>query len=73
MEYTWNMSDYATRNTSGKQVECANTFHIFIYIMCFQCVNVTDIHVNEPRVFHVLMTPIIHVNKPRVLNNELFI
>ena len=33
------------------------------HITCFQRANSTLIHVNEPRVFHVLMTPIIHLNK----------
>ena len=67
VEYTWNMSYCATRNTSGKQVECANTFHVFISRV-FNVLMTPIIHVNEPRVFHVLMTPIIHVNKPRIFH-----
>ena len=42
-----------------------------VYITCFPRVNLLIIHVNEPRVFHVLKPPIIHmihVNKPRVLH-----
>ena len=62
---TWNISDCATWKTSGKQVECANTFHVFISRL-FNVLMPPRIHVNEPRVFHLLMTPIIHVNKPRV-------
>ena len=64
---TWNMSDCATWNTSGKQVECANLFHVFISCV-FNVLIPPIIHVNKPRVFHVLMTPIIHVNKLRVLH-----
>ena len=65
VEYTWNMSDCAMWNTSGKQVECANTFHLFISRV-FNVLMPAIIHVYEPRVYHVLMTPIIHENKPPV-------
>ena len=60
------MSDCATWNTSGKQVECANTFHVFISRVFNVLMPLIMNHVNEPRVFQVLMTPRIHVNKPRV-------
>ena len=65
MEYTWNMSDCATWNTSGKHVECANTLHMFISCV-FNVLMPPIIHVNEPRVLHVLMSPTIHVNRPHV-------
>ena len=62
-------SNCATWNTSGKQVECANTFHVFRHISrVFNVLIPPIIHVNEPRVFHMLMTLIIHENKPCVFN-----
>ena len=67
VEYTWDMSDCATWNTRGKQVECASTFHVFISRV-FHVLMPPIIHVNEPCVFHVLMPPIIHVNKPCVFH-----
>ena len=54
------MSDCATWNKSGKQVECVFISRVFNVLIP------PIIHVNEPLVFHVLMTPIIHVYRPRV-------
>ena len=59
--YTWDMSDCATWNTSGKQVS--------VFISCiFHVFMLPILHVNEPCVFHVLMPPTIHVNEACVLN-----
>ena len=65
IEYTWDISDCVTWNTSRKQVECANTFHMFISCV-FHVLMPPIIHVNDPCVFHVLMPPIIDVNEPCV-------
>ena len=63
VEYEW----LCHMESSGKQVECANTFHVFISrVLSVSFPSI--IHVNEPRVFHELMTPMIHVNKPRVFH-----